>query len=80
MIEKVKDGDHRPCKDQGSEKGEDAGALSDELASGEVYRRIELPEPIKTDRTKATFDKGTLRITAAKAERRTKNEASTATA
>ena len=32
-----------------------------------IYRRIELPQPISTDRTKATLDQGTLRITAAKA-------------
>ena len=36
----------------------------------EVYRRIELSQPIQSERTNATFDQGTLRITAAKAKQR----------
>jgi len=43
-------------------------ARSDEFASREFYRRIELPQPIRMERTEAAFDKGTVRITAAKAE------------
>ena len=66
------------AKTEAESKSEDADAHSAEFASKEVYRRIELPQPIKTDRTKATFDKGTLRITAAKAEGKM-NKASTAT-
>ena len=54
-------------------------ALSDEFALREIYRRIELPQPITMDRTKATFDKGTVRITAGKAEVRV-NQTSTAAA
>lgn len=51
----------------------------DEFGPTELYRRIELPNRIKIDRTKATLDNGKLRIRAAKAEARTK-QASTRTA
>jgi HSP20 family molecular chaperone IbpA len=38
-----------------------------EFGSNNVYRRVELPEPIDVDKTDATLEKGLLRIGAAKA-------------
>jgi len=39
---------------------------SAEFASKDVYLRIELPEPIEVDKTKAAFEEGTLWISATK--------------
>jgi HSP20 family protein len=47
-------------------KGEEGKCLWTEFGSKDVYRRIELPEPIAVEKTNATIDKGVLRITAAK--------------
>ena len=48
-------------------KTEEACALQQGFAAREIYRRIALSQPIRTDRTTATLENGTLRITAAKA-------------
>lgn len=59
------------AKTEAERQAEEAEALAGEFAGTEVYRRIELPQPIERERTRATFDRGTLRITAAKLEGRT---------
>jgi HSP20 family molecular chaperone IbpA len=46
---------------------EEADWVSAEFASRDVYLRIELPEPIDVDKTEATFEEGTLCISATKA-------------
>ena len=56
------------AKTEAEKQAEEANARAAAFTGTEIYRRIELPRPIETDRTTATFDKGTLRITAAKAE------------
>jgi HSP20 family molecular chaperone IbpA len=54
------------AKTEAERQEEEAGARSGQFAATEIYRRIELAQPIKTERTRAIFDKGALRITAAK--------------
>jgi HSP20 family molecular chaperone IbpA len=51
----------------GEQTTEEADWVSAEFASRDVYLRIELPEPIEVDKTKATFEEGTLWISATKA-------------
>lgn len=46
---------------------EEASLKWTKFAAHDVYRRIEVPQPIKVGRIKATLDNGTLRITVAKA-------------
>lgn len=38
-----------------------------EFGSNDVYRRFQIPQPIDVEKTKATLDKGILRVSAAKA-------------
>ena len=56
---------------------EEASVKWTDFAASHVYRRIEVPQPIKVARIKATLDSGTLRITVPKAA---SNEKSAATA
>jgi HSP20 family molecular chaperone IbpA len=51
----------------GEQMTEEADWVSAEFVSRNVYLRIELPEPIEVDKTKATFGEGTLWISATKA-------------
>jgi len=46
----------------------DENVLWTEFGSSEVYRRLETPEPIDTEKTTAALDKGLLRIVAPKIE------------
>jgi HSP20 family molecular chaperone IbpA len=56
---------------------EEASVKWTDFAASDVYRRIEVPQPIKVARIKATLDSGTLRITVPKAA---SNEKSATTA
>jgi HSP20 family molecular chaperone IbpA len=48
--------------------GDEPDAPQARQAPKHVYRRIELAQPINTDRTSATLEQGTLRITAPKVQ------------
>jgi HSP20 family protein len=49
-------------------KAKEAKVLWTEFGPNNVYRRFEMPQPIDTDKTRATLEKGMLHITAAKAK------------
>lgn len=55
-------------------KTEESNVVWTEFVSSDVYRRFEIPQPIEVDKTRATLDKGILRITAAKAAAAAKQE------
>jgi HSP20 family molecular chaperone IbpA len=55
------------AKTKAEQMTEDSDSVSAAFAARDLYRRIELPELIKVDKTKAMLDTGTLRITAPKA-------------
>lgn len=48
-------------------KTEKENLLWTEFASSDVYRQVQIPNPIDADKTTATLEKGLLRITAPKA-------------
>jgi HSP20 family molecular chaperone IbpA len=63
------------AKTEAERQAEETEALAAQFAANkfagrEVYRRIELPQPIEIERTGAVIDSGTLRIKAAKAKAR----------
>jgi HSP20 family protein len=47
-------------------KTEEPNVIWTEFSSNDVYRRFEMLQPIDVEKTRATLDKGILRITAAK--------------
>jgi HSP20 family molecular chaperone IbpA len=55
------------AKTNAEQMTDDSGPASVASASRHLYRRIELAELIKVEETRAMYDSGTLRITAAKA-------------
>lgn len=55
------------AQNESEEKTEESNVVWTEFDSNDVYRRFGIPEPIDVDKTRATLDKGILRITAVKA-------------
>jgi len=47
-------------------KAEDSNVVWTEFGSNDLYRRFGIPQPIDVDKTRATLDKGILRITVAR--------------
>jgi HSP20 family molecular chaperone IbpA len=55
------------AQSESEKKTEESNVVWTEFGSNDVYRRFGVPRPIDVDKTRATLDKGILRITAAKA-------------
>ena len=55
------------AQNESAKKSEESSVVWTEFGSNDVYRRFRVPQPIDAEKTKATLDKGVLRITAVKA-------------
>ncbi len=55
------------AQNESEKKTEESNVVWTEFGSNDVYRQFGIPEPIDVDKTRATLDKGILRITAVKA-------------
>ena len=62
------------AQNESVKKTEESNVVWTEFASNDVNRQFEMPQPIEVDKTRATLDKGILRITAAKAAAAAKQE------
>ena len=59
---------------ESEKKTEESNVVWTAFGSKDVYRRFGIPRPIDVDKTRATLDKGILRITAVKAAAAAKEE------
>ena len=55
------------AQNESAKKSEESSVVWTEFGSNDVYRRFGIPQAIDVDKTRATLDKGVLRITAVKA-------------